>query len=153
MNCHEQSDPSLEWIRNRFFGKYRGTVVANEDKTGRGRLQISVPAVLGDLQPWALPCVPYAGAGVGFYSLPEAGTAIWVEFEGGNPSFPIWVGCFWADSELPSGAKASVKLWKTAKVEIRADDGAAKATVSSSGGGTVAIGEDVDINDGALTVS
>ena len=48
-------------VINRKFGKYRGLVVDNNDPTNRGRLQVSVPAVLYDVHVWAMPCVPYAG--------------------------------------------------------------------------------------------
>src|SRR3954468_5999011 len=90
------------WIRSHFFGKYRGTVTDNNDTTNRGRLKVTVPAVLETLEVWAMPCVPYAGDSVGFYMMPENGSGVWVEFEGGDPSFPIWSGCFWADDELPA---------------------------------------------------
>ena len=70
--------------RPHYFGKYRGTVANNLDPLGRGRLQVSVPAVLGDVSAWAMPCVPYAGPNLGFYTMPEIGTGIWVEFEAGD---------------------------------------------------------------------
>ena len=44
-----------------------------------------------------MPCVPYAGDAGRLYMLPEPGTGVWVEFEAGDPSYPIWSGCFWAD--------------------------------------------------------
>jgi uncharacterized protein involved in type VI secretion and phage assembly len=124
-------DEVLDFLASHFFGKYRGTVVDNADPTDRGRLQVQVPAVLGSESVWALPCVPYAGAGVGFYALPEPGTAIWVEFEGGDPSFPVWSGCFWADGELPDTGGAAVKILKTAKGTLRVDDGPGDMLVSN----------------------
>jgi hypothetical protein len=47
---------------NRYYGKYRGTVIQNVDPEQRGRIQVMVPDVSG-LMPssWALPCVPIAG--------------------------------------------------------------------------------------------
>jgi uncharacterized protein involved in type VI secretion and phage assembly len=121
---HDPLGDLLDFVASHFFGKYRGLVVDNADPTDRGRLQVKVPAVLGDEAVWALPCVPYAGAGVGFYALPEAGTAIWVEFEAGDPSFPVWTGCFWGDGELPDPGGAAVKILKTEKATLRVDDGA-----------------------------
>jgi len=91
----------LEWTRNRFFGKYRGLVSDNNDPTSRGRVKVRVPAVLNELEVWAMPCLPYAGNNVGLYTIPEPGAGVWVEFEGGDPSYPIWTGGFWADDELP----------------------------------------------------
>lgn len=85
-----------------FFGKYRGTVANNADPRMQGRIQVSVPAVLGDsLLSWAMPCVPYGGPQVGFFAVPPNGANVWVEFEGGDPDYPIWTGCFWGDGEAP----------------------------------------------------
>jgi uncharacterized protein involved in type VI secretion and phage assembly len=100
-------DLMLDFIRNRYFGKYRGVVVDNQDPTHRGRLKVSVQPVLGGLQVWAMPCVPYAGDGTGSYTMPAAGTGVWVEFEGGDPASPIWSGCFWADNQLPQDEAGS----------------------------------------------
>lgn len=91
----------LDWVRNRYFGKYRGLVVNNVDPNAKGRIQVSVPAVLGELTAWAMPCVPYTGTGAGHYMIPEIGAGVWVEFEAGDPSYPIWTGGFWADNETP----------------------------------------------------
>jgi len=87
----------------RYFGKYRGTVASNVDPELRARLQAIVPDVLGT-QPttWAMPAVPYAGPGAGFVALPPVGAAVWIEFEQGDPDFPIWSGGWWGSSgELP----------------------------------------------------
>ena len=86
-----------------FFGKYRGKIENNIDPMLQGRVQVSVPAVLGDGSlAWAMPCVPYAGSGVGLFMIPPVGTNIWVEFESGNPDYPIWAGCFWGTGEAPA---------------------------------------------------
>lgn len=151
-----------EWIRGRFFGKYRGTVVDNADPTQRGRIKVKVPAVLGPADVWAMPCVPYAGAGVGLYALPEPGTGVWVEFEQGDPSFPIWVGCFWGDGELPDVPDAAVKVWKTEKLTLRMDDGADELRAESTSGSVVTVAGSVlsesggakhEVGSGAVTSS
>ena len=55
----------------RFYGKYRGTVINNIDPESKGRIQALVPSVLGMVPcSWAMPCVPFAGKGTGFYFLP-----------------------------------------------------------------------------------
>jgi hypothetical protein len=81
---------------NRYFGKYRGTVVNNIDPEQRGRIQAIVPDVQG-ITPttWALPCVPIAGRQQGTFMVPQMGARVWIEFEQGDPDYPIWVGCFW----------------------------------------------------------
>jgi Type VI secretion system/phage-baseplate injector OB domain len=95
-------DPDPE-VRKRFFGKYRGTVVDNEDPLQQGRLIVLVPDVLGFLpSTWATPCLPFAGPLMGQYVRPAIGAGVWVEFEQGDPQTPIWTGCFWGDPpQLP----------------------------------------------------
>jgi uncharacterized protein involved in type VI secretion and phage assembly len=97
----------LDIVEGRYLGKYRGRVTDNKDPVHRGRLQVLVPAVMGEEPVWALPCVPYAGANMGAYLIPEIDTGVWVEFEAGNPSYPIWVGCFWGDEQAPRDARGS----------------------------------------------
>lgn len=85
-----------------FFGKYRGEVVLAFDPLGLGRVQVSVPDVLGDGKlAWAMPCLPGAGPKVGFFAIPPVGAGVWVEFERGDPDFPIWSGGFWKDGDVP----------------------------------------------------
>ena len=96
-----------------FYGKYRGTVINNVDPLMRGRLLLEVPDVTG-LVPssWAEPCVPLAGPSgppMGVYMVPPIGAGVWVEFERGDPSKPIWVGCRWGlSSDVPTLALAGL---------------------------------------------
>lgn len=106
-----------------FFGKYRGQVTSSKDPNFLGRIQVSVPAVLGDTkESWAMPCVPYAGKDIGLLMVPPVGTNIWVEFEGGDPDYPIWSGCFWGKGELPKNAQiedpAEVQVFQTEGVTL-----------------------------------
>ncbi len=157
-----------------FFGKYRGTVTNNVDPQQMGRLQVSVPAVLGEGQlSWAMPCVPFAGPGVGFFTLPPNGAHVWVEFEGGDPDYPIWSGCFWGMGEAPATpAIEQMKVLKTDTATITINDipGAggvtietvlgAKIQISAQGieidngmGGSIKLtGPQVSVNNGALEV-
>lgn len=101
-----------------FFGKYRGKVAATKDPLHLGRVQVQVPAIFGaERTSWALPCTPYAGKDIGFFTIPPVGANIWVEFEGGDPDYPIWSGCFWGEDELPVVAKVAepdkVQVFKT----------------------------------------
>ena len=107
-----------------FFGKYRGKVENNVDPMQQGRVQVSVPAVLGEgRQSWAMPCVPYAGPGVGFFAVPPRGANVWVEFEGGDTDYPIWSGCFWGHGEVPiMPAVAQMKVFKTDGVTLTFND-------------------------------
>lgn len=102
----------VEKVERRYYGKYCGFVVDNDDPAMLGRLKLRVPSVLGNevVTGWALPCVPYGGAaGQGFLFIPEREAGVWVEFEEGDLEFPIWVGTFWSkpdgESELPKPNK------------------------------------------------
>ena len=97
----------LDRIRNRFYGKYRGSVTDVDASTLR--IKAKVPAVLGDQESgWCMPCVPYAGKNVGMAFLPEQGSGVWIEFEGGDVSYPIWTGCYWRSAtSVSNGWRAS----------------------------------------------
>lgn len=104
----------LERIVNRHFGKYRGIATDNKDPKNLGRIKAKVPEVLGDVESgWALPCSPYAGNGVGIFTIPAVGDGVWIEFEAGDVSYPIWSGTWWADNELPNQATPDIKVIKT----------------------------------------
>jgi uncharacterized protein involved in type VI secretion and phage assembly len=154
-------------IRNRFFGKYRGVVTQVDGPTIR--VKAKVPAVLADQESgWAMPCVPYAGPQVGIAFLPETGSGVWIEFEGGDVSFPIWVGCYWRTGEFPAEAKADAKTIISQTVKLVLDDGQTQSswtdgnnnaiTLDSSGiaaerdSQSVKIQSTVSVNDGALEV-
>ncbi len=83
--------------RRRYYGKYQGTVVSNIDPIQTGRVQVQVPDVLGPgvSSSWAMPCVPAAGIQGGAFIVPPIGSQVWVEFEQGDPDYPIWTGGFW----------------------------------------------------------
>jgi len=106
----------LELVERRYYGKYRGLVVDNQDPKKLGRLRVRVPSVLGKdvVTGWATPCVPYGGAaGQGSLFVPDVDAGVWIEFEEGDLEFPIWVGTYWSrpggESELPkpNGADGS----------------------------------------------
>jgi hypothetical protein len=120
----------------RYYGKYRGKVENNLDPLQLGRVQVSVPAILGEgTLSWAMPCAPYAGPGVGFFAVPPRGANIWVEFEGGDPDYPIYSGCFWGVGEAPAlPALAEMKVLKTDGVTLTLSD------LPGAGGFTLEVG-------------
>jgi hypothetical protein len=95
-------------MTDKFYGKYRGTVINNFDPMQQGRIQAMVPDVLTLLpSTWALPCAPFAGQQSGFFVVPQIGASVWIEFEHGDPNYPIWVGGFWGNTtEVPALALA-----------------------------------------------
>ncbi len=157
-----------------FHGKYRGVVDDNRDPLMLGRIRAKVQDVYGDqVSGWAMPCVPYAGNGVGLFLIPPTGASVWIEFENGNPDYPIWTGCFWGTGEVPAtpGA-AEMKVLKTDVGTITLNDtpGAGGITIETTAGMKVVInaqgieinngqggsikltGPQVSVNDGALEV-
>lgn len=111
-------------MRERYYGRYRGKVAANSDPLQLGRVQVTCPAVLGDGRlAWALPSTPYAGPGVGFFALPPEGADVWVEFEDGDPDYPVLAGCFWSSGQVPAQPSlASTKMLKTDGLTLTVDD-------------------------------
>jgi len=90
------------------YGKYRGTVINNIDPLQIGRIQAMVADVAGVVPgTWAMPCVPAAGINTGFFTVPMVGAGVWIEFERGDPDYPIWVGGYWGSAaEVPALAHA-----------------------------------------------
>jgi len=121
MNDREQHGPTPEGT-DRFYGKYRGVVVDNKpDKLGC--IKVTCENVMPGEIFTAMPCVPYAGAGVGFRFLPEVDDNVWVEFEAGDPSYPIWSGCWWSSGAFDRVEDpANIKIIQTAKIRIEIDD-------------------------------
>ena len=161
----------VDRIRNRFYGKYRGTVTEVEDS---GRIKAKVPAVLGEQATgWCMPCLPYAGDQAGIAFLPEVDAGVWIEFEGGDVSYPIWVGCYWHTGDKPTRVKKDVKVIQTPKSnqQIVFDDSDHSITITDffnknsvtldktgiaivRGSGKLAITDGkVSVNDGAMEVT
>lgn len=155
-----------QFMRGRFFGKFRGTVKESDDK---GRIKAFVPEVYGsETSPWAMPAVPYAGKNHGIIAIPKENDGIWIEFEAGDKSRPIWSGCWWADDEKPEG-KETITLLTSGGHKIVLDDDKKEIRIIHSDGAEIAMtdsgitlkvgstkvilsGSGVDINDGTFKV-
>jgi len=165
----------------RYFGKYSGVVINNIDPLQMGRIQASVPDVSNVIPTtWAKPCVPVAGTQMGSYFIPPIGAGVWIEFEQGDPNYPVWVGGWWGSAaEVPALALAgnpaspSIVLQTqmqnslvisdlpgpTGGIMLKSPGGAMilvndiGITISNGRGAVISlIGNAVDINTGALTV-
>ncbi len=169
-------------VMNRFYGKYRGTVIQNVDPEQRGRIQAMVPDVSGLLpSSWAMPCVPFAGKQSGVYVVPQIGAGVWIEFEQGDPDYPVWTGGYWGSAaEVPvlalAGNPASPSMvlqtglqnlisisdvpGPTGGILLKSASGAmvmindTGITISNGKGATIVLaGPTVTINNGALAVT
>lgn len=165
----------------RFIGKFRGTVINNVDPEQRGRIQVIVPDVSNVVpSSWAMPCVPVAGIQMGMFSVPPIGSGVWIEYEQGDPDYPIWVGCFWGSAaEVPSmallvppavpgitfqtplqnGLQVSDVPGPTGGIQMKTATGAfisvtdVGITITNGKGAMISlVGNTVDINVGALTI-
>ena len=167
-----------------YFGKYRGTVLNNVDPMQMGRIQVLVPDVSGVVPTsWAMPCMPYGGINAGMFAVPLPGTGVWVEFEQGDPDYPIWVGTFWGSAaEVPKLAQTAPAPTPAVTIQTPAKNGLVIAdalgpmgvggiTLQSATGATIAVndigititngkgasivltGPTVNINLGALTIT
>jgi uncharacterized protein involved in type VI secretion and phage assembly len=148
--------------KKRFFGKYRGLVIDNLDPLQIGRIQAQVPDVLGETpSSWALPCIPAAGIQAGCFIVPPIGSQVWIEFEQGDPDFPIWTGGFWglvadvpvaALTPAPIPPGQNIVLQTTGQNALVLSD----APPSPAGGGillSAAGGAMIVINDTGVTIS
>jgi len=147
----------VEFTRNRYFGKYRGLVRDNNDPENLGRIKALVPEVLGEeiISEWVLPCSPYSGDGVGQFMVPPIDAGVWIEFEAGDVSRPIWSGCWWAKEELPkdnSGTSATpaLKIIRTEQgLMITMDDRGQTITLSDENGRNML---KIEVTQGLITL-
>ena len=138
------------------FGKYRGLVTDNGDPSNLGRIKAKVPEVLADVETgWALPAAPYGGSGVGAWSIPASGSGVWIEFEAGDVTRPIWSGCWWTDDKRPAGydgSKATTDLKIIRSEEgllLSLDDRGKVIAVSDSDGSNIVT---IEVDKGQVTV-
>lgn len=144
-----------ERMRSSYFGKYRGLVNNVNDPLNMGRVQAIVPEVYGDLaSPWALPAVPFAGSQHGLVLLPETNDGVWIEFEAGDISRPIWTGCWWGSDDLDDVAKTKTRALITTKGHrLVLDDDADEIHLLHSQGAEIKMtGGDITISIGGSEI-
>jgi hypothetical protein len=96
---------------------------------------------------------------------------VWIEFEAGDVSRPIWTGCWWGDGQLPNQATPPIKVLKTVSGHtITLDDESGKIEITDKSGGKIVMTQSsieiikggsnvkltessVTVNDGALEVT
>lgn len=140
-----------------FYGKYRGVVVNNVDPMQIGRIQAIVPDVTPIPGSWAMPCVPWAGINTGLFTVPPIGAGVWIEFEKGDPDYPIWVGGYWGTAaEVPLMARAVPPAVPGLTIQTTLKNG---ITISDTPGPTGGIliqtttGAMISVSDVGITIS
>jgi phage baseplate assembly protein gpV len=130
----------IERVEHRYFGKYRGIVTDNSDADNLGRLRAKVPRVLGDEETgWALPAFAYGGSSEqGLYLVPDVGAGVWIEFEGGDLSYPIWTGTWFTTGDIPESAQPGKKVLKTKSGhKLVLDDDAGTLEITDANSNTI----------------
>jgi uncharacterized protein involved in type VI secretion and phage assembly len=163
----ELIDLLIDSVENKYYGKYRGTVVNNKDKKKLGRMIVTVPDLLKNKETgWAFPCFPYGGIkDTGFFAVPEEGSNVWVEFEGGDLSYPIWTGTWLSEpsgtTETPVEAQSTepnVKVLKTKsghKIEMHDKEGDEKIVIANKDGSIIKMdsqGTEISSNGGSSLI-
>lgn len=121
-----------------YYSSYRGFIVDNKDPKKLGRLKVRVPQLTQDqaIERWAFPKGQPAGKNFGDFMIPPKGSNVWVEFENGDPNFPVWLGGHWSDKngETPDEGKKSDpknRVRKTEKYMLEMDDEGGKMRMSN----------------------
>jgi len=156
MTIGNDSSHALSGQSGRYFGKYRGIVTDNNDPNNLGRIKARVPEILEDVETgFALPCAPYAGDGMGLFAVPPAGAGVWIEFEAGDLSRPIWTGCWWGEGQLPKDNKgtAATPPQKALRSEqglmVSMNDDDKTIAVSDENGSNML---EIKVQDGLITI-
>lgn len=100
----------------RYYGKYRGVVVDNNDPNNQNKLLVQVPGILNCEPILTTPSNQRGGVDFGFKQLtPRKGEIVWVEFENGIPLKGIWSYHGWANGETPEEFNIDTFGFKTPK--------------------------------------
>jgi phage baseplate assembly protein gpV len=86
----------------KLYGKYRAYVVDADDPENRGRVKVKCPMVMGQYaSDWCEICLPNTESVTGDMFIPAVGESVWVEFEDGDPNYPIVSGGWYPVGEKP----------------------------------------------------
>jgi phage protein D/phage baseplate assembly protein gpV len=147
----------------RFHGVVLGVVRDNNElrdippQTPLGRVKVSFPRLSDDVTSSWAPCVrPMAGAGIGFYALPEPGDQVLVAFEDGDLGKPYVLGGLWNAEQPPpainaDGANTTRVIKSRAGHTITFDDttAAGKLVIEDRAGSTITMNS----LDGSMRIS
>ena len=84
----------------RIHGVTLAKVTSNNDLSGQGRVQLSIPSLPG-YQPWARIATLSAGSDRGSYFIPQNGDEVLIAFNQGDVREPFVIGCLWNGTDKP----------------------------------------------------
>ena len=176
MNDTSHTDRLARLLRDHakaVYGKHRGKVTKVGTGADLGKIKAQIPSVFGSNieSPWIEPVLPFAGKQHGFAFMPEEGDGVWIEFEAGDVSRPLWTGFFWGKGQIPQTATEKVRVLATShghqlvldddKDEIRIEHGSGPSIVIAKSSITLKVGSKkvvldtsgLDVDNGALKVT
>jgi hypothetical protein len=127
-----------------------------EEGDNLGIISVKIPDVFGPGHTVSRvrPCSPFAGDKHGFVAIPEPGDGVWIQFEAGKTSLPVWIGFWWASGEIPEPKGKLVRSFITTKGhKFVLDDDQDEVTLLHSGGAEMKMtGSDVTITIGNASI-
>jgi uncharacterized protein involved in type VI secretion and phage assembly len=139
----------------RYHGIYPGRVENNIDPLNMARIQVSVADVGGSsVLSWALPCLPVTGRGMGMFTVPPVGSAVWVQFARGDSDYPVWLGGYYANGEAPSLSRKVPPGIDGITLQTTGSNG---LVISDTPGGGILIqtagGAKIEVTDASITIA
>jgi len=144
-------DQAMTWPEGHYFGVYPATVSDNQDPSGQGRVQVSLPwspdPAGGRYEVWARLATLMAGGNRGTWFIPEIGDEVLVGFLSGNPSWPYVIGALWnGQDHAPESIDANNdirSITSRSGIKITMDDtnGAVTLTLRTPGGQTMTMAD------------
>ncbi len=126
-------------------------VVNNNDPEGLGRVQVQYPwqKPIGETTPFIRLSSTAAGAGQGFFMVPEIGDEVVVDYEGGNAESPIVQGSLYNASSVPESFKSGNNHLKAIKTrsgnQVTLNDADGSVTIADPSGNTIVMGGNGEI--------
>lgn len=101
----------------KYFGIYRALVVDNSDPEKVGRIQVKVYPMMAMIKnekdlPWAHSLLPS-----NYFAIPEKGDYVWVFFEDGYITRPVWIGICTHKNIFPDEFKKESPVAKVLKTK------------------------------------
>jgi uncharacterized protein involved in type VI secretion and phage assembly len=138
-----------------FQGIYPGRCENNVDPLNMGRILVSVADVGGSATlSWALPCLPVTGRGMGMFTVPHNGAAVWVMFMRGDSDYPVWMGGYFATGDAPPLARKVPPSIDGITLQTTSGHG---LVISDAPGGGILIqtagGAKIEVTDAGITIA
>jgi hypothetical protein len=128
----------------KYYGKYAGIVADDPAPDAQGTILVVVPGVINAVTPVrARPCLPF-----GHFFIPAPATRIWVEFEGGNTNYPLWVGVWYPQDTAPQEVRSQpqthrvIQTPKGHTIELSDEDDAEKIIIRHKDNSFIALQAD-----------